>query len=208
MRDTRRYVLRENCRTWKVSQRPLFGGALGSSDYRASYDGMIVLWPRIDVPWLDFFISLLNCTFSPPHYFPIFTSSRLQILFKWVLILVTTPSSCTRFGLVDMDEGAGSRTAVDREWHTSSIYIPPPPSFSYLELPSVASICWIINWWSCGTNWAWLNVREPGVFVKDENITTRALKITVSELTFESGTSRVRRGMADPPDGSLHWNRW
>ena len=33
-------------------------------------------------------------------------------------------SSYTRFGLVDMDEGAGSRTAVDRQWNTSSIYIP------------------------------------------------------------------------------------
>jgi len=70
-----------------------------------------------------YFISLLNCTFSP-HYFPIFSSSRLQVLFKRVLILITTPSSYTRFGLVDLDEGAGSRTSVDREWHTSSIYIP------------------------------------------------------------------------------------
>jgi hypothetical protein len=30
------------------------------------------------------------------------------------------------------------------------------------------------------------------------NITTRALKITVSELTFETGTSHIRRGWLTP----------
>ena len=54
MRVTSRYVLGETCGTWKVSQRPLFGGALGSSYYTATYDRMIVLWPRRDVPWLKF----------------------------------------------------------------------------------------------------------------------------------------------------------
>jgi len=37
-----------------------------------------------------YFISLLNRTFSPPQYFPIFTSSRIQVLFKQVRILITT----------------------------------------------------------------------------------------------------------------------
>jgi len=43
-----------------------------------------------------YFISQLNCIFSPPQYFPIFTSSRLQVLFKRVRILITTSFLATR----------------------------------------------------------------------------------------------------------------
>ena len=43
MRVTRRYVVGETCRKWKVSHRPLFCGALGSSDYTATYDRMVLL---------------------------------------------------------------------------------------------------------------------------------------------------------------------
>ena len=41
------------------------------------------------------FISLLNCTFPPPQCFPIFTAS-LQVLFKRVLVLITTFSLAAR----------------------------------------------------------------------------------------------------------------
>ena len=140
------------------------------------------------------FTSLLDYTFPPPQYFPVFTSSRLQVLFKRVLVWITTSSLATRaLGWLTWIRVLG---VEQRSTDNGIRQVSTSPS--YLELPSEASVCWIINWWSYGMKWAWLNVRSPGVFVKDENITTRALKITTSELTFETGTSRIRRGVADP----------
>ena len=48
MRVTRRYVLGETCGTCKVSQR-LFGGALGSSDYTATYDRFFLLTVHLSI---------------------------------------------------------------------------------------------------------------------------------------------------------------